>query len=228
MCSVALVLFIAVWVFPVSTAVTRLTGLILLFAVWLGFIALTWQRRKLRLALLGITVLAVIFLSLPARQHPDADSLRGSYVAGLRRYAAVTYYWGGESPKGIDCSGLIRRGLVDSLFLHGLRTFDAGLVRQSFWLWWHDCTARDFGEGHGLTTRLFSTASINALEPSKLLPGDLAVTSSGVHIMAYLGESLWIEADPEAGRVIIVHAPAKDNLWFQIPMNIVRWNLFEK
>lgn len=224
---VALVLFIAVWMFPVSTALTRLAGVILFFIVWFGLIALNWRRRAVRFVLLGLAGLGAVFMMLPARQKADATALRSSYIAGLRRYESVTYYWGGESPKGIDCSGLIRRGLVDSLFLHGIRTSDAGLVRQAIWLWWHDTTARDLGEGHGFTSRLFSTPSINALDQSKLLPGDLAVTSSGVHILAYLGDHLWIEADPEAGRVIIVPVPSKDNLWFNVPMNIVRWSIFE-
>jgi hypothetical protein len=223
----ALSLFIAVWLFPLSTAATRLTGLLLLAVVWLGLIALAWQNRPFRFGLLGISALCAVFLVLPARHHLDAASLRSAYVAGLRRYNGVTYYWGGESPKGIDCSGLIRRGLVDSFFLRGIHTLDAGLIRYAIWLWWHDCSARDFGEGHGFTTHLSSTPSINALDHSKILPGDLAVTSTGVHNMAYLGDNLWIEADPDIGRVVTVSVPT-DNLWFHGPMNIVRWNVLQQ
>jgi hypothetical protein len=42
--------------------------------------------------------------------------------------------------------------------------------------------------------------------------------------MAYLGEKLWIEADPAAARVITVAAPSKTNAWFHGPMKIVRWS----
>ena len=113
------------------------------------------------------------------------------------------------------------RGLADATSL------DGALVRHAIRLWWHDCTARDLGEGHGFTTHLFDTHSINALDHSLILPGDLAVTSAGVHIMAYVGDNQWIEADPGIGRVITVTAPAKDSLWFKGRMKIVRWNIFQ-
>ncbi len=224
----ALVLFVAVALYPASHGFTRAGGLALFFVVWFGLIFLCWHHRTLRFSLIGVTLLSAGFLALPAHSHPATDSLRTDYVAGLRRYDGVTYYWGGESPKGIDCSGLIRRGLTDSLFIRGISTLDAGLVRHAISLWWHDCTARDFGEGHGYTTRLFSAPSINVLDQSKILPGDLAVTSNGVHIMAFLGDSHWIEADPGIGRVVTVSVPSKDNLWFHGPMNIVRWNIFQQ
>lgn len=222
-----LVLFIANWLLPVSTGFTRAGGLVLFVILWIGIIALAWRRRLARFGLLAVTLLGSIFLVLPSRDHSNSAELRKAYIAGLLRYKDVTYFWGGESPKGIDCSGLIRRGQIDAMFLHGTVTFDAGLVRQAFRVWWNDCTARDFGSGQGFTTILFSTSSINALDHSKILPGDLAVTSDGVHIMAYLGDNTWIEADPGLEKVVTVSAPSRDNVWFEKPMNIVRWRVFQ-
>ncbi len=225
---VVLSIFVGVWLYPISTKYTRVCGVVLFIYVWFGLLALVWKNRALRFTSLTITALTVIFLLLPARTGRDETELRSGYVAGLLRYEGTHYFWGGESPKGIDCSGLIRRGLVDSLFLRGVQTFDAGLIRHSLWLWWNDCTARELGEGHGMTTPLLETPSINALDPAKISPGDIAVTTNGLHIMAYVGGNRWIEADPGQDRVIIVTVPSAENGWFRQPMKVVRWNILQQ
>lgn len=38
----------------------------------------------------------------------DADRVRASLVACAREFVGVPYLWGGMSPKGFDCSGLVR------------------------------------------------------------------------------------------------------------------------
>jgi len=55
-----------------------------------------------------------------------------------------------------------------------------------------------------------------------LKPGDLAVTADGIHIMAYLGNRIWIEADPNMHKVIEVAVPTS-NQWFNTPVVFVRW-----
>ena len=49
---------------------------------------------------------------------------------------------------------------------------------------------------------LFRSDSVISSDSSRLRPGDLAVTEDGVHVMAFLGDQRWIEADPDAKRVL--------------------------
>lgn len=223
---VALVFFIGNLLLPISTGRTRLGGVGLLAAVWFGLIILCWHRSALRWLLLGLTVALAGWLLSPARSLPPASELRAEYVAGLRRYEGVRYFWGGESCFGIDCSGLTRRGLIDGLIWRGVRTFDAGLIRRAVVLWWYDTTANQLGEGYaGLTQAVLEAPSLNSLVDPRVQPGDLAVTGDGVHILAYCGDHEWIEADPIVERVLRVKAPSSDSVWFDVPMKIVRWRL---
>jgi hypothetical protein len=222
----ALACFVAVALYPVSNGLTRAAGLGLLFGIWAGLAGLLWRWLAWRMAWIGFTVLAAGFLCLPARTRVDADALRRDYVAGLRRYEGVNYYWGGESLKGIDCSGLVRCGMMNAMAWRGLVTCDGGLFRQALTFWWHDVTARSLGEQTGgITTLVTEAHDINTLDHTKILAGDLAVVADGIHVMAYLGDGVWIEADPGIGRVITAHAPSADIDWFRARARIVRWRI---
>lgn len=147
---------------------------------------------------------------------PAPAPLRASYVAALQRYADTPYVWGGESHAGIDCSGLARRGLIEALLARGA-------PRQALGLWWRDCTARELGAGYrGLTRPVCDAPCLQALDPSGLLPGDLAVTADGRHVLAYLGDRRWIQADPGAQRVV-THPASAANTWHRVPVRVVRW-----
>lgn len=210
---------------PLSNDLTRAAGIALSAVIFIGLLLLCWRVCLIRYALFVFAVLCSLVAILPGRSKVDVVALRASCGCALQRYLGVAYSWGGESFKGIDCSGLVRRGLVDGCFVEGVRTLNPGLVRQAFYVWWHDCTANQLGEGYLRMTRpLFQTSSINALNPARLLPGDLAVTRGGAHILAYLGDNNWIEADPTEGRVIQVKVPSA-NPWFDFPVTIVRWQI---
>jgi hypothetical protein len=230
---VALIIFAACALYPVGTKATRLIGLASFAFLWLGLAVFFWKYRWLRWIVPAVTVAVGIFLVLPGRPASQ-ESLREKYVGCLKRYEGVLYVWGGENAVGIDCSGLIRRGLMDALFLEGMKTFNPGLVRESIALWWFDTTARVLGEATGPTTAVTELPklspeppSINLLDHSKIQPGDLAVTTSGIHVLAYLGDQIWIEADPGVGRVVTAKAPSRDNPWLSAPVNIVRWKLLQ-
>ena len=45
----------------------------------------------------------------------------------------------------------------------------------------------------------------------------MAVTESGGHIMAYLGDQRWTEADPLDLKVLVFTVPEPRNAWFALP-----------
>lgn len=52
----------------------------------------------------------------------------------------------------------------------------------------------------------------------------MAVTSSGVHVLIYLGDREWIQADPGYARVVRMTVPSED-AWFAMPVVMVRWRV---
>jgi hypothetical protein len=224
-----LAVLVGISALPVSNTLTRAGSVVALLVGWGLLTTILWRHRWVRATLLMIPAACAAFLILPSRTHEGPQMLRHDFIACLRHYEGVRYFWGDEGFTGIDCSGLVRRGLIDSMFMRGIRTLDAGSVRYAIWLWWNDCSARDLGEGRNdLTVPVLETPSINDLDHSRVTPGDLAVTKGGEHVMAYVGDNVWIEADPLAHRVIIVRAPSRNNAWFHGPMTIVRWRILSQ
>ena len=220
-------LVLAAWWFPIKFASLRLLLVIGVLALCSGALILFWKFKPLRVALLLGFTAVTIFLILPGRDYSRA-TLRSQYIASLKSYTGAPYVWGGESKHGIDCSGLVRRGLMDANFQLGLTSFNPHLVRAGLGMWWHDASAKAMMEEHRDATRvLFAARSLNELNYKKLFPGDFAVTSSGVHTLAYIGNQTWIEADPGPMRVIQVKVPAK-NAWFFMSIKIVRWRQLEE
>ena len=217
-----LVLYTVLLLFPVEYRVTRLLTVLGACSIWGMTLFLWWRNRRRRVFLLGGLVLAALLLAMPGRRV-SASALRADYMAVLRVYGHARYVWGGESPLGIDCSGLVRKGLVWGQALNGLRTLNGTPLRNAVLLWWHDCSARALRDGYrGLTSPLFTVGSINGIDYGALELGDLAVTVDGVHTMAYVGNRTWMEADPDLGRVVEVTVPT-ENPWFKIPVVLVRW-----
>lgn len=215
------------FLFPVRNSLVRLGFLVLVGCCWVCVFCLTWRKRKLRYLLLGITVFAVGFCFMPSRPV-NQDGLRDAVVRSLLRYEGRPYLWGAENIVAVDCSGLIRQGFIDAAVLYGLKTFDGALVREGLLLWWHDSSAKAMRDGYrGRTIRLAAADSINELDHSGILPGDFAVTQNGIHCLAYLGEGRWIQADPGPYKVVIGQAPAADSGWFNVPVYLMRWSVFD-
>lgn len=205
----------------------RNTGLkiVMLVCAGISFATLVALVRanllRVLLVLLALGVVLVIGLG-PARPV-HAGLLRQAYVERLQTFHDKRYVWGGENGRGVDCSGLVRAAWIEALLEQGARGMNPGLVREAFLIWWHDASARHLGEGYGTRTRLVQEAtSVRALDSRRLLPGDLAVVAKGVHIMAYLGNNQWIEADPGVRRVIVLDVKDR-NAWLDSQAVVVRW-----
>ena len=208
--------------YPVTYCTLRVFVVLASLALWLGAVVLMRRRKVVAVILLLLGLSVVIFVSLPGRA-PAVAELRAAYVKCLQRYEGTRYVWGGENRRGIDCSGLVREALIDADVLTGLRTLNPQPIRAAFELWWFDCSAaalRD--EYRTFTCRRFTAPSINSLTNRELAVGDLAVTVDGLHVLAFVGSNTWVEADPDAMKVINVACPS-DNLWFHVPVQVMRW-----
>ncbi|HLP91406.1 MAG TPA: NlpC/P60 family protein [Nostocaceae cyanobacterium] len=155
---------------------------------------------------------------------PDTITLRNYYIAEMQAFTGTQYVWGGENRVGIDCSGLVRQALVNANFKYGLISLNPKLIREGFSIWWFDASAETLGAGYrNKTQRILAANSINELDHSQIKTGDIAVTQDGIHTLGYIGNNIWIEADPGEKKVITVKAPDQNNLWVRVPVYIVRW-----
>ena len=212
--------------FPIANRATRVLTVIGIVLVWSGALVICKRRRLIQILLVLIGVAVFSLFLIPGRST-DANALRADYCHGLQLYTGDRYVWGGEGCLGIDCSGLARKGLVWGQLINGARSMNGGPLRNAIALWWHDCSAKELlGGFRGWTRVLFSSSSIDEADHSKLQPGDLAVTTDGVHVLAYLGKTTWIEADPIFGKVIRLSVPS-DNPWFNRPVVFIRWSWLE-
>lgn len=213
---------IAVMVQPVSVTLTRMAAAGGLIALWLAALVLVWKSRRLFLAVLLVGLVPAIWLMLPGREV-DTSALRNSYVNHLQRYEGTRYVWGGENGRGVDCSGLVRRALINANLERGLMTLNPELVRRAISMAWKDCSALSLKDGAGgLTKKVGESPSINSMEDLAVLPGTLAVTRNGVHVLAYMGKRGWIQASPGIGKVVLLEGPS-DNSWYDVPVVLVEW-----
>ncbi|MCP4213616.1 MAG: C40 family peptidase [bacterium] len=232
--------------YPVNSIVTRM-GLLLSIAFILVWPAYLLRRKKRKLVIYIICLLLPFtWLCLPGPPC-DPDKLRCLYLENLTNYRGAPYWWGGENDLGIDCSGLLRRARMDALTQLALEDKNPALIRRALENWWFDMSAAAMRDMYRSRTRRICTApSINDLDHWQILPGDMAVTADGIHVMAFLGNRTWIEADPESGKVIIVKVIAegegahtrgeplsrlgaissRHNTWFGVPVHLLRWSDF--
>lgn len=120
-------IFFCSW--PINSLRTRTAIVVTLAGLILGSLVFAWRSRKVLACLIIGYVLVVVFLLLPGRPL-RADELQSAYTNKLLSYEGVPYVWGGEGRWGMDCSGIIRRSMVDVLLEKGLKTAIPGLFAR--------------------------------------------------------------------------------------------------
>ncbi len=212
---------------PVNSALSRLA---LLSCLVLAAVILSRQLgprfpRLSKYAVIGLTTLTLAVLLFPKRPA-NMERLRFKYADAMAGFEGVRYLWGGEGRLGIDCSGLPRKALRSALIEEGLRTLNPSLIRQALRHWWFDASARALAEGYrDYAIPLKVEGTIQKLDAAPLLPGDLAITHDGIHVVVYLGKDRWIQADPGSQKVVILNGRNDRNVWFQAPVRLYRWRL---
>jgi len=221
---VAGIAFVLLALFPSRLTTIKLALIGCGLACWVACLFLTWRRPALRNGLLAVVLVSVGFLLLPGRPF-DHQALRQEYVSSMRSYLGTRYIWGGGNRLGIDCSGLIQRGLVDADVKQAVKTANPRLARAAVALWWHNRSADALGSGYRGETHLRAEIdSLNDAAPGTLQPGDIAVVEGGAHTLAYEGEHVWIQALPPG---VYERTTPCDEFSFNTPARILRWTVFE-
>lgn len=188
---------------PISTGLTRNSTLLFLLLAWIFLIVLVYRKMWLRLSLLLLPIGVILTIAVGGGAA-DSAMLRQEYVRCLREYNGAPYVFGGENILGIDCSGLIRKSMVNAYLSVAWRTHNPAAVRSAFDIWYNDCSTHTLRTGYGNRVEILADIPNDGqLGSVGLQKGDLALLDKYHHVLAYLGDNVWIEADPTAGKVIL-------------------------
>lgn len=219
----------------VRTPVTT-TGVRLLLVVTLGtglltglayLIKLFAPRPKSLYPALFLLALFLVWVVLGSKP-PNTELLRQAYVKRLTRFVGVRYVLGGETDKGIDCSGLARVAMWQATLYEGVKAANPRMLGPRLWrFWFRDLSAGDIKDGkYGYTTVIGSAPKLAGYDTSALVAGDIAVIQDGQHLLIYLGDNRWIDASPDLGRVVVTAATEDAaRKWFDRPVTLVRWRV---
>jgi hypothetical protein len=203
-----------------SYTITRFSMIAALLLIVSGGILLI---PRISIRLIGCVFLSMYAVIGIARSNTVVVD-RDAYVCELKVMEGLPYYWGAESNAQVDCSGLLRKAYLNAIHDTWLDACDPG--RAVLWtqVWFFDCSAREMSRGYGgKIVSVHSQGKINTFDTGTLSPGDLAVTITGVHCLAYVGAADWISADPGLGKVVIKRAPDPAFSWYDAPVAVFRW-----
>ncbi|MCB1063867.1 MAG: C40 family peptidase [Verrucomicrobiae bacterium] len=177
------------WVswFPLHSRLTQAVFLVCLAVIAFLSIMLAPMDGRANLAKMSLLGFAGFVGSLFFSGRPlDAESFQKSLVKNLEAQTGRSYYWGGESVSGVDCSGLPRRAFRTTCW----ETINPALWRNAIDNWLFDASARAMQEGYrGRTVSVgLPVMAITEIDHTQLELGDMAVTDNGVHMLVYLGD----------------------------------------
>lgn len=161
-----------------------------------------------------------------ANKPPNEAALRECYLKQLNSFKGARYVSGGETHNGIDCSGLARAALWQSMLKEGIKEFSPYLLGPLLWkFWWRDISAMDIATGkYGYTKYVDTADKLAGYDHSWLNRGDLAVAGGGSYVLIYMGDAQWIEANPDDGKVVLNKATAGSRRpYFNMKVSIMRW-----
>lgn len=213
----SLFLFIACWFYPVNSFLARAILIAVFTLFWFSPYIAGVRNKKL---MIGHIIFTVTLFSLPSLliDKKSVGHLQSLYVKNLKSFEGTAYYWGGENLIGIDCSGLPRKSMMNACFF-------TGHFSKAMELWWYDSSARALKESYrSYTSKVATFGSLRDVDYSLLTAGDMAVTVSGVHVIVYLGEGKWVHADPDQARVVVEGPKLTKSTWFDVKVEVVRWN----
>lgn len=172
-----------------------------------------------RLIALGCILLAFVAIAAQAPRFAAAFRYQLPTWANWKAYSPypVNYLarlrmldgWDATAGDGLNCSGFISNA-------HGVH------FRKSY-----DYYTNRFND----LTLLSDVESIHAVDESQLQPGDVAAFEGdqlkikGVHVAAYLGSGIWIDADGRRGTVATWQLRTKSNrdTFFAGHVRLYRW-----
>ena len=210
-----------------TSAVRAVIAATLIFAVFTGFVhmaKLFQAQPKTLYPALFILALIVLWTALGSKP-PDIAGLRSGYIKELNAHIGRKYVWGGETSAGIDCSGLARVALWQAMLKEGIRQFNPRLLGLTLWkFWWRDMSVRDMAESrYDYTVKLGTVPKLAGNDCSGYQPGDLAVVGE-YHVLIYLGQDKWIEANPDDGKVAVnTSDESSKRPYFNTPVTLMRW-----
>jgi hypothetical protein len=153
--------------YQVNSSAPKLITLTAILGAWVGLTNYFWPRKKPRIVVLMFPVLLALPFVLPGGAI-DPVELRKEYLERLSGFEGTKYFWGGESSRGIDCSGLPRRAYRDALLQSGFRSANGRAFRLWLEQWWYDANARALGAGYrDYTVSLEVTGTIISIGSSQ-------------------------------------------------------------